>query len=157
MHCPVCNYAETKVADTRVPQDGLSVRRRRECLKCGFRFSTIEEHEILDLTVVKRNGQRETYNRDKLANGLRKALEKRPVTTEQFKRLLGSIEVDIQRKKKSEITTREIGEIAMKRFMPFDKVAYIRFASVYRQFEDVGTFQREVKKLLATRHKKRRR
>jgi len=157
MHCPVCNYSETKVTDTRVSGDGFAVRRRRECLKCNFRFSTVEEHEILDLTVVKRNGQREAYNRDKLASGLRKSLEKRPVTTDRFKKLLGSIEVDIQRKKKNEITTREIGEIVMKRLMHFDKVAYIRFASVYRQFEDVGRFQNEVKKLLTTRPKSKRR
>lgn len=155
MHCPVCNYSETKVTDTRVSGDGLAIRRRRECLKCSFRFSTVEEHEILDLTVVKRNGERRPYDRDKLANGLRKSLEKRPVTTDRFKKLLGSIEVDIQRKKKNEITTREIGEIVMKRLMHFDKVAYIRFASVYRQFEDVGRFQHEVKKLLTARKKRR--
>ena len=157
MHCPVCNYSETKVTDTRVSGDGFAVRRRRECLKCNFRFSTVEEHEILDLTVVKRNGQRESYDRDKLASGLRKSLEKRPVTTDRFKKLLGSIEVDIQRKKKNEITTREIGEIVMKRLMHFDKVAYIRFASVYRQFEDVGRFQYEVKKLLTAKPKNKRR
>lgn len=156
MHCPVCNYSETKVTDTRVSSDGLAVRRRRECLKCNFRFSTVEEHEILDLTVVKRNGERRPYDRDKLAGGLKKSLEKRPVTTDRFKKLLGSIEVDIQRKKKNEITTREIGEIVMKRLMHFDKVAYIRFASVYRQFEDVGRFQHEVKKLLTARKKRRR-
>ena len=157
MHCPVCNYSETKVTDTRVSGDGLAIRRRRECLKCSFRFSTVEEHEILDLTVVKRNGERRPYDRDKLATGLRKSLEKRPVTTDRFKKLLGSIEVDIQRKKKNEITTREIGEIVMKRLMHFDKVAYIRFASVYRQFEDVGRFQHEVKKLLTKARRKTRR
>ncbi|MDD5043540.1 MAG: transcriptional regulator NrdR [Patescibacteria group bacterium] len=148
MHCPVCNNIDTKVNDSRLTSDNLGIRRRRECLKCGFRFSTIEEMEILDLTVTKRNGEKEAYSREKIERGLKKALEKRPVMAEDFKKLIHNIERDIQKKKKREITSKEIGEIIMKKLKNFDEVAYIRFASVYRSFEDVETFQRELNNLL---------
>ncbi len=127
--------------------DGSSIRRRRECEKCGFRFSTLEEVEILDLAVIKRDGRRESYSREKLESGLKKALEKRPYTSQDFKSLVGSIERDLQKKRKSEVTSAEIGELVMNRLKFFDKVAYIRFASVYRSFEDVKTFEKELKKL----------
>lgn len=127
--------------------DGASIRRRRECEKCGYRFSTLEEVEIFDLTVIKRDGRREPWSREKLESGLRKSLEKRSHTSPDFKSLVGSIERDIQKKRKPEITSAEIGEIVMNRLKTFDKVAYIRFASVYRAFEDVKTFERELKKL----------
>jgi len=148
MHCPYCNYYDTKVTDTRVLTDGLTIRRRRECTKCSFRFSTVEESEILDLTVVKRDGRREPYSKDKLANGLKRSLEKRPFTTEQFKSLLQKIERDIQRRRKAELTSPEIGEIVMKRLKSFDQIAYIRFASVYRSFQDVSGFTDELKGLV---------
>ena len=151
MHCLSCNAKDTKVIDSRLASDGAGIRRRRECERCGQRFSTIEEMEILDLAVVKRDGRREQYRRDKLESGLRKALEKRPVTREKLHALLGAIERDLQRKKKSEITTREIGEMVMHRLKTFDKVAYIRFASVYRAFEDVDTFARELRTLVKKR------
>lgn len=147
MHCPSCNYYDTKVNDSRVASDGLSIRRRRECPKCGFRFSTREESEILDLTVIKRDGRREPYSRDKLAEGLKHSLEKRPVTNEAFTGLVQRIERDIQRHRKDEITSREIGELVMRRLKQFDQVAYIRFASVYRSFKDVSSFTEELQGL----------
>jgi len=148
MKCPVCHYQDTKVIDSRAASDGLSIRRRRECLKCGFRYSTYEEIEILDLSIVKRDGRKETYNREKLVRGLKKALEKRPITEEKFKKLVNSIERDFQVLRKNEITVSQVGQIVMKHLKRTDKVAYIRFASVYQSFKDVQTFQRELNKLL---------
>lgn len=148
MKCPVCYYQDTKVVDSRVASDGLSIRRRRECLKCGFRFSTYEEMEILDLTLVKRDGRKENYNREKLVKGLRRSLEKRPITEEKFKKLVNSIERDLQVLRKSEITSNQVGQIVMKNLKKADEVAYIRFASVYQSFKDAHTFQRELNKLL---------
>lgn len=156
MRCPACGYSDTKVNDSRVTADKIGIRRRRECVRCGFRFSTIEGIEILDLTVVKRDGRRVPYDREKIAAGLKKALEKRPYTHDKFKRLVNYIETDIQKKRRSEITTADLGEIVMRRLARFDKVAYIRFASVYRQFEDVKTFKGELDRLLKNRLNKRR-
>ena len=147
MKCPICDYSETKVIDSRVVSDGLSIRRRRECLKCGFRFSTYEEMEILDLIVVKRDGRKELYNRDKLIGGLRKATEKRPINDDQSKRLVNLIERDIQAKRQSEIESRDIGRLVMRQLKKVDKVAYIRFASVYRSFEDIREFGEEIARL----------
>lgn len=155
MKCPVCYYQDTKVVDSRVASDGLSIRRRRECLKCGFRYSTHEELEILDLTIVKRDGRRETYNRDKLVRGLSRALEKRPITEEKFKKLINSIERDLQMLRKDEITSNQIGLAVMKNLKKTDKVAYIRFASVYQSFKDVGEFKRELNKLISAKNKKK--
>jgi transcriptional repressor NrdR len=140
MICPICYFEDTKVIDSRVASDGLSIRRRRECEKCGFRFSTFEEMEILDLTVVKRDGQKELYSRDKLVNGLKKAMEKRPINDDDFKKLVHNIERDIQQLKKSELNSEEIGEIVMKHLKETDIVAYIRFASVYKSFDDAKDF-----------------
>lgn len=127
----------------------MAVRRRRECEKhrCGFRFSTVEEIELLDCTVVKRNGRREAYSRDKLAAGLKKSLEKRPYTQAQFNTLIHQIERDIQKERGGEITTGGIGEIVMRNLKEFDKVAYIRFASVYHSFEGLDMFEKELKRL----------
>ncbi len=147
MHCPYCNYFDTKVTDSRVTGDGFSIRRRRECTKCNFRFSTVEQGEILDLTVIKRDGRREPYNKEKLSQGLKRSLEKRPFTAEQFTALVQKIERDIQRKRKSELTSEDIGEMVMKRLKSFDQVAYIRFASVYRSFQDAQSFSQELKGL----------
>jgi len=135
------------VVDTRSAVDGMAVRRRRECDRCHYRFSTVEETELLDIIVVKSDGRRESYMRDKIEDGLRRSLTKRPYTQERFHRLVQEIERDIQKKKKREINSREIGEIAMKHLRTFDKVAYIRFASVYRDFKDVKTFEKELRKL----------
>lgn len=147
MRCPVCNNSDTSVVDSRVSADGLMIRRRRECDKCSYRFSTVEEVELLDITVVKSDGRRESYMREKLQKGIRQSLSKRPYTAENFNRLIHSIERDIQKKKKREISSKEIGESVMKYLKNFDKVAYIRFASVYRDFKDVRTFQKELKKI----------
>jgi transcriptional repressor NrdR len=147
MRCPVCNFKEVSVVDTRSAEDEWSVRRRRECDKCKYRFSTIEEMELLDIIVVKEDGSRESYMRDKIENGIRRSLTKRPFTQEKFHRLLHNIERDIQKKKRREIGSSEIGELVMKHLHTFDKVAYIRFASVYRDFKDVKTFEKELKKL----------
>ena len=155
MKCPVCYYQDTKVIDSRVASDGLSIRRRRECLKCGFRFSTYEEIEILDLSIVKRDGRKETYTREKLISGLKKALEKRPITEEKFKKLVNSIERDLQVLRKNEVTSSQIGQIVMRHLKRTDKVAYIRFASVYESFADVHTFQRELNKLLKSKKDKK--
>ncbi|MFH1233079.1 MAG: transcriptional regulator NrdR [Patescibacteria group bacterium] len=151
MKCPVCNYYDSKVLDSRVASDGLSIRRRRECLKCCFRFSTYEEVEILDLSVIKRDGNKESYSRDKLIKGLRRALEKRPITDDNFKKLVNLIEKDLQIIRKNEVTSDQIGQIVMKRLKRIDQVAYIRFASVYQSFKDAQTFQRELNKLLAVK------
>jgi transcriptional repressor NrdR len=155
MKCPVCNYPDTKVIDSRVASDGFSIRRRRECLKCGFRFSTYEQIEILDLSVVKRDGRREMYSQDKLICGLKKALEKRPITEERFKKLINLIERDLQVLRKSEVTTDQIGQIVMKYLKKTDQVAFIRFASVYQSFKDVQTFQKELNKLLKSKRRRK--
>ncbi len=155
MKCPICYYQDTKVVDSRVASDGLSIRRRRECLKCGFRFSTYEEIIILDLSIVKRDGRKEAYSREKLVRGLKKALEKRPITEDKFKKLVNGIERDLQVLKKSEVTSDQIGQIVMKQLKKADQVAYIRFASVYQSFKDVQTFRRELNKLLKTKGKKK--
>jgi len=133
--------------DSRVASDGLSIRRRRECLKCGFRFSTYEETEILDLLVVKRDGRKEAYSRDKIISGLRKATEKRPIDSDQFKQLVNLIERDIQAARQSEIDSQDIGRIVMKQLKKIDKVAYIRFASVYSDFE-LQDLSQELNRLL---------
>lgn len=148
MQCPKCLSDDTKVLDSRVATDGYAIRRRRECNKCRFRFSTLEQMEILDLMVVKRNGQREPYSKDKLVAGLSRALEKRPITQDTFKKLVASIEQAVSNSTSgSEITSSDIGEILMKQLKRVDQVAYIRFASVYRQFKDIEEFRKELKKL----------
>jgi len=150
MRCPVCLTADTKVIDSRLAEDGFAIKRRRECQKCAFRFSTYEYTEILNLTVVKRNGVKETYVREKIEAGLKRSLQKRPYTRENFKKLINTIERDIQKRKQDEITSGEIGEIVMKRLKSFDKVAYIRFASVYRSFADISNFEKELRALATT-------
>lgn len=148
MQCPKCLFNDTKVLDSRVATDGYAIRRRRECGKCKFRFSTVEQMEILDLVVVKRNGQQEPYSKEKVIAGLKRALEKRPITQESFKKLVAAIEQAIYNSSSgSEITSEQIGEIVMKHLRKVDQVAYIRFASVYRQFKDVNEFKKELKKL----------
>lgn len=149
MKCPACNNESTRVLDSRVASDGVTVRRRRECSKkkCGFRFSTIEEIEILDLTIIKRNDRKESYNKEKLKSGIKKALEKRPHTDEEIAQLIRDIEMDLQKTRKNEVDSSVLGDIVMKHLKKFDKVAYIRYASVYRSFEDVKTFEKELRSL----------
>ena len=153
MNCPICNNQDTKVIDSRLSGEGFSIRRRRQCQKCNFRFSSIEEVELLDLVVIKRDGRRESYNRDKLIKGLHTSLEKRPYLEENFYRLVREIERDIQKKANNEITFKDLGEIIMKRLKGFDEVAYIRYASVYRSFKDAATFQKELNRLLKKKTK----
>jgi transcriptional repressor NrdR len=151
MKCPICHHEDTKVVDSRVASEGLCIRRRRQCLKCGFRFSTYEEIEILDLMIVKRNGQRESYSRDKLVKGLKRALEKRPITDDKFKKLIHSLERDFQSLRKNEISSEKVGRIVMKHLKKLDQIAYIRYASVYESFKDAEQFQEELNKLLKKR------
>jgi len=144
------------VVDSRISTDGLCIRRRRKCEKCGFKFSTYEEMQILDLMVVKRDGRREGYSKDKMERGIYRSLEKRSYTKEQFKLLINRIERDIQKKaRRNEITSKDIGEIVMKHLDKFDKIAYIRFASVYRQFKDLNEFMDELKHVLDSRKENR--
>ena len=154
MKCPACHFLETKVVDSRITSDSLAIRRRRECLKCGFRFSTREEVEILNLTVVKRDGHKEPYSREKLERGLRRSLEKRSITNDDFKKLVNNVERDIQIRAKDEIKSSQIGEIVMKRLKKVDQVAYIRFASVYQSFKDAKTFQQELNRLFKKKKRK---
>ncbi len=146
MLCPACK-TETKVVDSRVAQDGFTVRRRRECDKCDERFSTVEEMELLDITVVKRDGHREAYDREKMEQGIKLSLRKRPFTNESFRTLVSRIERDIQKRRKREIKSGEVGEVVMHHLKIFDKIGYIRFASIYRSFTDVSGFAREVQSL----------
>jgi len=145
MSCPYCGNLETKVTDKR---DGGGVtRRRRECLRCGERFTTYERVE-LELNVIKKDGRREKFNRDKLRVGIEKAFEKRPFETEQIDKIVDEIELKIYRQSKTkEITSAKIGQIAMDKLKKADKIAYIRFASVYREFADIDDFKQELKKL----------
>ncbi len=148
MRCPKCSYDDTKVLDSRPVEDGGAIRRRRQCEKCEFRFSTYEEIEILGLTVTKRNGNKEPFTREKLERGIKRAFEKREHSDDTIRKLISGIEQEIQKKAcAGEIKSSEIGEIVMKKIKRIDKVAYIRFASVYRQFEDVEEFKLELNKL----------
>ncbi len=154
MHCPVCHNEDTKVVDSRLLNDGITVRRRRACDACGHRFSTVEEIVLLDTVVIKRDGRREVYNRDKLTSGLRKALEKRSYTEDSFRSLVHHMESDIAKKGSTELTSSDLGEIIMNHLKGFDKVAYIRYASVYRAFEDVQTFQKALDELRTRKKRK---
>jgi len=148
MRCPNCQNEDTKVLDSRPVDEGNAIRRRRECEKCGFRFSTYEEIEILDLSVVKKDGSKQAFSKEKLERSIRLPMDKRPHNDETFRKLLSAIEIEMQRKAKDgEIKSTEIGEIVMKKLKKTDKVAYIRFAAVYREFEDVDEFKEELKKL----------
>ena len=147
MKCPYCGSFETKVLDKR-ETDGRSVtRRRRECLSCEKRFTTYERAEVLDLFVIKKDQRREPFNREKLRRNLMKACEKRPISQETIDRLIGEIEQQLIGMRKSEIDSRSIGELVMDILKATDKVAYIRFASVYRDFKDVADFEKELQQL----------
>lgn len=148
MRCPNCQYEDTKVLDSRPVDEGDAIRRRRQCDKCEFRFSTYEEIEILDLTVIKKDGSKQAFSKEKLQRALNLPLDKRPCTEDAMRKLLSAIEIEIQRKARDgEIKSSEIGEIVMKKLKKYDKVAYVRFAAVYRQFEDVDEFKEELMKL----------
>ena len=149
MKCPFCGYEDSKVVDSRPTDEGTSIRRRRECLKCLKRFTTYETVERMPLMLVKRDGTRQAYDRQKLLNGLMKACEKRPVPLAELEKIAEEIEQDLQNSMEREISTEAIGEKVMERLRNVDQVAYVRFASVYRQFKDIDTFMTELNKLLA--------
>ncbi|MGP4041624.1 transcriptional regulator NrdR [Gracilibacillus sp. D59] len=148
MRCPHCNYKNTKVLDSRPIEEGRSIRRRRECESCNFRFTTFERLEEVPLIVVKKEGTREEYSRDKLMRGLIRACEKRPVALEQLENIAVEIERELRNRGTSEVKSDEIGEMVMDRLADVDEVAYVRFASVYRQFKDISVFLDELKDLI---------
>ncbi|MBR4158192.1 MAG: transcriptional repressor NrdR [Oscillospiraceae bacterium] len=153
MKCPFCGYAESKVIDSRPADEGASIRRRRECLACQKRFTTYEFMERLPLIVIKRDGSRQTFDRMKLLNGMIRACEKRPVPMSELESVADAIEQELQNSLEREISTVEIGEKVMAHLKDVDEVAYVRFASVYRQFKDIHTFMEELTKLLGEKNK----
>ena len=148
MKCPFCGDIESKVVDSRRSEDGQSIRRRRECLKCQRRFTTYEMVESLPIIVVKRDGTRQNFDRNKILNSMIRAFDKRKVDLDDLDRLTTEIEQAIQKSLEREISTDKLGEMVMARIKPMDEVAYIRFASVYRRFQDVSGFVREVSRFL---------
>jgi transcriptional repressor NrdR len=153
MKCPKCNYHESKVVDTRSTDDGVKIRRRRECIECGHRFTTYEKIEETQIVVIKRDGTRQGYNRDKIINGLIRACDKRSVTLEQIEKIADKVEKQLYNTFQNEVSTEVIGEIVMNELQNVDDVAYVRFASVYRKFKDINTFMDELKKILDERKK----
>jgi transcriptional repressor NrdR len=147
MICPFCGHDETKVVDSRDTNDSKAIRRRRECEKCQARFSTYEEMEIMRLTVIKRDGSKQEYNRKKIEAGLHKALEKRPVSDEKISKAIGDIEYEIQARESNEITSKEIGKMILEKLKELDDVAYLRFASVYKSFKNADSFRKEMDKM----------
>lgn len=148
MKCPFCGYSESKVVDSRPAEEGASIRRRRECLSCGKRFTTYETVESLPMVVMKKDGSRQSFDRRKVLSGMIRACEKRPVPLADLERIAGEIEQDLQNTMEREISTEDVGEKVMERLRKVDQVAYVRFASVYRQFKDIDTFKEELNKLL---------
>ena len=148
MKCPYCSFEESKVIDSRPTDEGERIRRRRECLNCQKRFTTYEIIESLPIVVIKKDKSREVFNRDKLINGLLKACEKRPVSINDIERAVDDIETKLQNSLDREVTSVAIGELVMEKLKGLDEVAYVRFASVYRQFKDLSTFMEELNKLL---------
>jgi transcriptional repressor NrdR len=149
MKCPYCGYSESKVIDSRPADEGSSIRRRRECLSCQKRFTTYETVEDLPMVVVKKDGSRQSFDKRKVLGGMIRACEKRPVPLAELERIADEIEQDLQNSMEREISTAIIGEKVMQRLKQVDEVAYVRFASVYRQFKDIDTFMSELNKLLA--------
>ena len=148
MKCPFCGYEESKVIDSRPTDEGQRIRRRRECLQCTKRFTTYEIIESLPIIVIKKDKSRETFNRDKLMTGLLRACEKRPVSIDTLDNMIDEIEVILQNSLDREVSSERIGELVMEKLKKIDEVAYVRFASVYRQFKDINTFMSELNKLL---------
>ena len=148
MKCPFCGFEESKVIDSRPTDEGQRIRRRRECLQCSKRFTTYEIIESLPIIVIKKDKSRETFNRDKLMTGLLRACEKRPVSFDTLDNMIDEIEVILQNSLDREVSSERIGELVMEKLKKIDEVAYVRFASVYRQFKDINTFMSELSKLL---------
>ena len=148
MKCPFCSYEESKVIDSRPTDEGERIRRRRECLKCSKRFTTYEMIESLPIIVIKKDSSREPFNREKLLNGMIRACEKRQVSLETLEKAIDDIEQAIQNSMDREVSSDKIGELVMEKLKGIDEVAYVRFASVYRQFKDINTFMNDLNKLL---------
>ncbi|SEA50082.1 transcriptional repressor NrdR [Thalassobacillus cyri] len=148
MRCPNCQFKNTKVLDSRPIEEGRAIRRRRECEQCGFRFTTFERIEEVPLIVVKKEGAREEFSREKLMRGLIKACEKRPVALEEIEKIALEVEKELRNQGNAEVLSEDIGEMVMERLSKVDDVAYVRFASVYRQFKDINVFLDELKDLI---------
>ncbi|NLK43082.1 MAG: transcriptional repressor NrdR [Tissierellia bacterium] len=148
MRCPFCSFHESKVVDSRSTEEGQAIRRRRECISCGKRFTTYEKIEEIPLMVIKKDGNRQTFDRNKILNGIIKACEKRPVSMEKIERMVDEIEKSLYNFMEKEVTSNYIGEKVMNKLKDVDDVAYVRFASVYRQFKDINSFIDELKNLL---------
>lgn len=148
MKCPFCDFYETKVIDSRPTDEGQAIRRRRECIKCNRRFTTYEKVEEIPLIVVKKDGNRQAYDRNKLLTGIIRACEKRPVSMNTIEQIANEIEKNLYNSMEKEITSQYIGEMVMNNLKNIDEVSYVRFASVYRQFKDLNTFMDELKKML---------
>ena len=149
MKCPYCGFPESKVVDSRPAEEGASIRRRRECLGCKKRFTTYEVVERLPIMVVKKGGVRQTFDKNKVLNGMIKACEKRPVPMESLQKAADEIEMSLQNNLDKEVPSETVGEMVMLKLKDLDEVAYVRFASVYRQFKDINTFMDELNKLLS--------
>lgn len=154
MKCPFCDYAGTKVLDSRAANQNKSIRRRRECEHCNRRFTTFEMIEETPIMVIKKDGSREEFNRDKMLRGLIRACEKRPVSMDSLEMLVSEVEMQIRNTAITEVDSRQIGEIVMEQLYPIDEVAYIRFASVYRQFKDINMFMKELTQILSKNQEK---
>lgn len=148
MRCPYCSHIESRVIDSRSSEEGLTIRRRRECLSCEQRFTTYERIEEEPLIVIKKDGRREPFSRQKILNGLRKACEKRPLSFETVDKIASTVEQEVRKRNENEIPSSLIGELIMEKLKEIDEVAYVRFASVYRQFKDLSIFMNELQSLL---------
>ena len=148
MRCLFCGHLESKVIDSRSTEEGTTIRRRRECLECGKRFTTYEKIETIPIIVIKKDGTREAFDRDKVSNGILRACEKRPVSLKEVEALIDDIEAKLYNMLEREVSSEKIGEMVMERLQKLDEIAYVRFASVYRQFKDINSFMDELAKLI---------
>lgn len=155
MKCPYCQYSESKVIDSRPTDEDEKIRRRRECIRCGKRFTTYEIVETTPLMVMKKDGTIEPFNREKLLNGLLRACEKRPVSLKRLEQMVDEIEQKLKNSLEGEVSSRAIGELAMEELRGIDQVAYVRFASVYREFQDINSFMEELRKILDEKERSR--
>ena len=155
MKCPFCNYEDTKVIDSRSQDDNTTIRRRRYCEKCGKRFTTYERIDTIPMTVIKSNGTRETFDKNKLISGIMKSCNKRPITAKQIQEIADDVENAVLSSMDKEIESKEIGSMVMDRLKDIDEVAYVRFASVYRQFKDINTFMEELNKIMDEKKKEK--
>ncbi len=148
MRCLFCGHLESKVIDSRSTEQGTTIRRRRECLECGKRFTTYEKIETIPMIVIKKDGTRETFDRDKVLNGILRACEKRPVSLSDIEKLIDDMESKLYNMLEREVTSERVGEMVMERLKELDDIAYVRFASVYRQFKDINSFMDELAKII---------